>query len=298
MKQWIFFLFIPMVMSAANITPPSGGASSADLATKLSTSNVVQTTGTSTTDVMSQNAVEDALSTKMSIDGSNATSDFINNVTTGVQVTAYAYLTVPSNTVLSTTNWYYFQGVFTNEDTRNVSFGAAGITVDVDCDVEVEWKTCGQANQTTSIQIAMAKNASFNTNGIMTNGVLLQGACDLQQADTGSAADGWAGLHSLWQGSLAAGESLSLIIRTDDASPAVTWTALSAAASLHSLVAVGLTSDAPVTQTVTSETNTVPSNKAVLDVFNPYGVNGGTNYTAAIKWDATNKVFIVTETAQ
>jgi hypothetical protein len=53
-----------------------------------------------------------------------------------------------------------------------------------------------------------------------------------------------------------------------------------------------------ITQTVTSGTNTVPSNKAVLDVFNPYGVNGGTNYTAAIKWDATNKVFIVTETAQ
>jgi hypothetical protein len=250
---------------------------------------------------MSQNAVEDALSTKMSIDGSNATSDFINNVTTGVQVTAYAYLTVPSNTVLSTTNWYYFQGVFTNEDTRNVSFGAAGITVDVDCDVEVEWKTCGQANQTTSIQIAMAKNASFNTNGIMTNGVLLQGACDLQQADTGSAADGWAGLHSLWQGSLAAGESLSLIIRTDDASPAVTWTALSAAASLHSLVAVGLTSDAPVTQTVTSETNTVPSNKAVQDVLalkagttnavlSWTATAGGTNYVYTEFYDATNNV--------
>jgi hypothetical protein len=55
---------------------------------------------------------------------------------------------------------------------------------------------------------------------------------------------------------------------------------------------------ANITTNVTSGTNTVPSNKAVLDVFNPYGVNGGTNYTAAIAWDATNKVFIVTETAQ
>jgi hypothetical protein len=207
------------------------------------------------------------LATKLGTDGSNATSDFIDNVTTGVQVTAYAYLTAPSNTVLSTTNWYYFKGVFSNEVTKNVSFGAAGITVDVDCDIEVEWNTSGQSDQTTSIQIAMAKNASFNTNGIMTNGVILNGSFDSQQSDTGSAADGWAGIHSMWQGSLVAGDSLSLIIRTDDASPAVTWAALSASASLHSLVAVGLSTDAPVVQTTGTSTTDVMSQNAVTEAI-------------------------------
>jgi hypothetical protein len=64
-----------------------------------------------------------------------------------------------------------------------------------------------------------------------------------------------------------------------------------------------------VTQTVTSEAAEVPSGAAVTSalslkagttnaVLNWTATAGGTNYIAGLTWDATNKVFVVTETAE
>lgn len=63
-------------------------------------------------------------------------------------------------------------------------------------------------------------------------------------------------------------------------------------------LATKLSTNAVIQTLSGDETDKVPTVAAVRDVINPYGVNGGTNYLAQIAWDATNKVFTVTETAQ
>lgn len=145
----------------------------------------------------------------------------------------YAYLTASEGTTITDADsWYRLEGIFSNTISDGFTADANGITYNGNGNrFEVEFNLCGQTDKTARICTAMVLNAVFDVNGKMTSGTLLNGSIGSAQSDVIGATDGYINCHSLWAGSIATGERLSLVIQSNVAGTTVTSN--SASASLH-----------------------------------------------------------------
>ena len=145
----------------------------------------------------------------------------------------YAYLSTATDTVITTSgSWYRFEGVFTNTIASSFTADANGITyTGEDKAFEVEFVASGQSDKTARICIALALDATFDTNGLLTTGTIIPGSTGSTQADIIGASDGFVQISSIWAGTIENGQKISLIIQSDTG--ATTFTPTNAAASLH-----------------------------------------------------------------
>jgi hypothetical protein len=305
--------FIDGVAASADVT--------AQLATKLNTNAVVQTNGTSTTDVMSQNAVTEAIGveTEARIDADDTLRQIItsgqalsyefyistNRYTAGefgytptnaqygfcsaqtTNVSSFTYTYTATNTygyvAFCTNQVFYTNALGTAYFYDYASENAAG---DITEKVELYAFEVGTTNSIEIGDVAVPLNVTAGTTPVMrlfnipyiaysnTNGYYfgIKKKCTAKGA--GSTVTQWAG----------DGYNTHLDLALPSSVLADFYVAKSA-----------------ITQTVTSDTNTVPSNKAVEDalalkagttnaVLNWTATSGGTNYVYTEFYDATNNV--------
>lgn len=155
----------------------------------------------------------------------------------GLSEHVYAYLSSAANTVLSAADtWYLFNGTFVNSVIAGFTASAAGITYNgADGSLfETEWKTCGNTDDATVIQIGLIKNGTFNeTTGALESGTFLNGSCGGAEAGAVQA-DQFVSPQSLWAGELNGDDLLTLVIKSSEAG--ITYTPISAAASIHKFI--------------------------------------------------------------
>jgi len=149
--------------------------------------------------------------------------------------TVYGYMSTTADTVMTTVDTYYvFQGIFTNTIEHGFTASAAGITYGgTGGDFEVEFKTEGFSDLTAILHIGLVLNGTFDGAGKMTAGTLLLGSTGGAECLKTAGASGFGSLKSLWAGTLANGDLLTLVIMSDTG--ITTWTPHEACATIHKL---------------------------------------------------------------
>lgn len=160
------------------------------------------------------------------------TGGYVNHHLTPEHV--YAYISTPQDTIMTLdSTFYFFNSAFTNVFVENFTVGADGITyIGTGGMFEIEWKTCGNATDTSEISAAIVKNGTFNAvTGALETGDVCPGSCGgAAMVDIGSAT-GFGSPHSLCCLELEAGDLLSLAMASS--STTNTFTPLNGCASIH-----------------------------------------------------------------
>lgn len=146
----------------------------------------------------------------------------------------YAYISTPlPTTMVKADTWYKFNSVFTNKILDGFSLGSNGITLTADDDyLEIEWQTSGVSTTTSNVEIAITKDATFDSgDGELLTGDVIEGSIGGTQADIIGQTNGYISPHSLTQDDILTGELSTLVIKSTVAGTVFTPT--EGAASLH-----------------------------------------------------------------